>query len=184
MSNRDKHREQARSITSSTPASPTPTPSVTAPVAAPVAAPARMEPVAAPPPPEPPASAAPEGYVLARWTGLGAFGGLWFTFPAREERVGLRGPTVGFFDVVSVEKLKGQFERLANDGGRATTPAEVPSGPPPEGYVLARWTGAGRFAGALLTFPACQPRPFCVGPTVGYFPAESVEKLARQFERL
>lgn len=143
-------------------------------------------PKAAPPEPAaPPAPSAPEGFVLARWTGLGSFGGRWYTHPEREERMGCRGPTLGYFDTVSVSKLAGQFEGEAKAGEKAVSLAQiVQGGEPPPGHVLARWTGAGRYGGALFSVPDKRPLAHCVGPTVGYFPAESVEKLGGAFEKL
>jgi len=53
----------------------------------------------------------------------------------------------------------------------------------PDTHELAMWVGLGRFSGVLYTYPDGKERPFCVGPTLGYFPKTSVGKLKGQFER-
>lgn len=160
-------------------------PALVAPPAQPVP-PVAKAPKAAPPEPvAPPAPVALEGFVLARWTGLGAFGGRWYTHPEREERTGCRGPTLGYFDAVSIAKLREQFECDAMGGEKAVPLAQIVGGAePPSGHVLARWKGAGRYSGPLFSAPDRRPLTHCVGPTVGFFPVESVEKLGAAFEKL
>ena len=54
---------------------------------------------------------APEDHVLAQWTGLGRYGGAFYTFPARELRSHCVGPTLGYFPAASVKKLTKHFAK-------------------------------------------------------------------------
>lgn len=131
------------------------------------------------------ASNALPGFVLARWTGAGSYLGVWYTQDGAQQK-GLRGPTLGFFDERSVLKLKGQFERYVAgaEGAAEPTPlSELADVKPPPGYVLMRWHGLGTFQGAYLTFPEMRERPYCKGPTLGFFAEKSVKKLKAQFSK-
>lgn len=54
----------------------------------------------------------------------------------------------------------------------------------PKGHVLARWTEAGMYDGPFFTHPERDRRPHAKGPTVGWFPVASVDKLVTSFERV
>lgn len=180
MSNKNNNPPRQERAASAQPSAASP-----APVAAPPADVPAVPKAASPEPAAPPAPVAPEGFVLARWTGLGSFGGRWYTHPEREERMGCRGPTLGYFDALSVAKLRVQFECDAMGGEKAVPLAQIVGGAePPSGHVLARWKGAGRYSGPLFSAPDRRPLTHCVGPTVGFFPVESVEKLGAAFEKL
>lgn len=133
--------------------------------------------------------AVPADFELAMWLGAGRFAGPFYTFPDRAERQGCLGKTLGYFPSASVTKLKGMFERCDAPAVGETMPTATPNRPPgaeeppPPGFLLARWTSRGRFAGAFLTFPERKEQPFAMGPTLGYFPAPSVVKL-KEFERV
>lgn len=133
--------------------------------------------------------ALPADFELAMWLGAGRFAGPFYTFPDRAERQGCLGKTLGYFPSASVTKLKGMFERCDAPAVGETMPTATPNRPagaeepPPPGFLLARWTSRGRFAGAFLTFPERKEQPFAMGPTLGYFPAPSVVKL-KEFERV
>ena len=133
--------------------------------------------------------ALPADFELAMWLGAGRFAGPFYTFPDRAERQGCLGKTLGYFPSASVTKFKGLFERCDAPTVGETMPTATPNRPPgaeeppPPGFLLARWTSRGRFAGAFLTFPERKEQPFAMGPTLGYFPAPSVVKL-KEFERV
>lgn len=134
-----------------------------------------------------PAPSVPAGHVLARWTGAGTFAGRCYAFPSGKEMPVAKGPTLAYFDEASVRKLGApafEVHQATADGASSPVKVVVSDAPPPEGFVLARWTGAGRFAGGFLTFPARAEKPYAQGPTVGYFPAASVKKLGKLFEIL
>lgn len=133
----------------------------------------------------------PASHELALWTGAGRYGGPYYTFPAREERPHCVGKTLGYFPSASVKKLRGMFEHpgatppVGEPGAPRLSPAPAGAeGPPPVGYLLAYWTGLGRFAGQFLTFPERKLLKEARGRTLGYFPEASVRKLAAQFERV
>lgn len=124
----------------------------------------------------------PDTHVLATWTGLGRFSGVLYTLEGKERPFCI-GVTVGYFPLASVVKMKAQFQRPDDAAPLPSTVAPL-AGPVPEGHVLARWKGPGRFSGRHFTFPAREERPFCVGATTAYFDAASVKKLAGHFETL
>lgn len=129
----------------------------------------------------------PTGHVLARWTGKGTFAGRCYSFPSGKELPCAKGPTLAYFDEASVRKLGAptfEVHQATAGGGTEPVKALAPAAAPPEGHVLARWTGAGRFAGGFITFPERAEKPYAQGPTVGYFPAASVKKLGKLFEIL
>lgn len=138
--------------------------------------------------PEPaPAPSVPAGHVLARWTGAGTFAGRCYAFPSGKEMPCAKGPTLAYFDEASVRKLGApafEVHQATADGASSPVKVVVSDAAPPEGFLLARWTGAGRFAGGYLTFPERVEKPYAQGPTVGYFPAASVKKLGKLFEIL
>ena len=134
-----------------------------------------------------PAPSVPAGHVLARWTGAGTFAGRCYAFPSGKEMACAKGPTLAYFDEASVRKLGApafEVHQATADGASSPVKVVVSDAAPPEGFLLARWTGAGRFAGGYLTFPERVEKPYAQGPTVGYFPAASVKKLGKLFEIL
>ena len=133
------------------------------------------------------ATSVPAGHVLARWTGAGTFAGRCYAFPSGKEMPVAKGPTLAYFDEASVRKLGApafEVHQATADGASSPVKVVVSDAAPPEGFLLARWTGAGRFAGGYLTFPERVEKPHAQGPTVGYFPAASVKKLGKLFEIL
>ena len=157
------------------------------PVAPPAPAPKAPEPKVAPPKVDA-GPAIPAGFVLARWTGAGMFAGRCYRFPDGQEMPHAKGPTMAWFDEASVRKIGAPLfephEKPADGGAPVPAKTVTPDGPPPADHVLARWKLPGRFGGAFFTFPGRVSTPFAQGPTVGYFPAASVEKLKDSFEIL
>lgn len=128
-----------------------------------------------------------DGYVLARWGGQGTFAGAFYTYPDVREMPRAKGPTLGYFDAASVKKMPGLFEVLSEmpkDNGPAPAKAIVQSADAPEGFVFARWTGAGKFSGMFYSFPERKEKPCAIGPTIGFFPMASVKKMPGLFEIL
>jgi len=129
----------------------------------------------------------PSTHDLAFWKGEGRFSGVFYTYPKGAERTYCVGRTLGFFPKASIAKLAGMFER--HDSVSADVPAPrkasaVPDPHPPEGHVLARWRGPGRFSGKHFSFPAREEKLYCVGSTIGFFDVVSVKKLKDHFEAL